>query len=304
MQRNTDKVCLINSCSGGKTSSYMYLKYPADYTVFAFVESNSPENQIKDSGLLKIARQKLNRDVTGSMELEATIKAMVELEQLGGREINWVTAGFSYEDLVLGKVDIPKHRNPMLPNSRLRFCTQYLKVFPIFEWCFLNMDDFIVMNIGYRADEASRVKAANCDRLNNIFYPQRCDIVGRHSGQHRWQKYEWREVVFPLYNAGITKLEVDMEMAKTGIKFPFVSNCVGCFFHTAQEMLYQERANPGLLAPWARLEEQVGATFRKGVSVQDILAGKRPAKKEPGSCLCGETVDEGQLNLLEKTDAA
>ena len=292
-------ICLINSCSGGKTSSYMYLKFPADYTVFSFIESNSAENKIKDPGLLKIVREKLNRDVTGSMELEATVKAMVKLEQLGGKEINWVSAGFSYEELILGQCDIPKHKNPMLPNARVRFCTQYLKVFPIFEWCYLNVDDFIVMNIGYRADEAKRVENANCKALNTISYPNRCDIRDRYAGCHRWEEYQWREVAFPLYSAGITKLEVDIQMSKTGIEFPFVSNCVGCFFHTAQEMRYQERSYPGILKPWIRLEQAVGATFRKGVSVQDILDGKVPAKEEAGSCLCGDTVLDGQLNLLE-----
>ena len=131
-----EKVCLINSCSGGKTSSYMHLKCPADYSIFAFVESNSEENQIKDPGLLQFAQQKLKREVLGSMELELTLKAIADLEQYSGREITWVSAGFSYEELALGQVDIPNRRNPMLPNARLRFCTQYLKVFPIFEWCY------------------------------------------------------------------------------------------------------------------------------------------------------------------------
>jgi hypothetical protein len=84
--REVSKVKTINSVSGGKTSAYMYLNYPTDYSIFACVLSNHPTNKPSDIGVLRECQNRVPW-FEGSMELEQTLKAILEVEQLGGKEI-------------------------------------------------------------------------------------------------------------------------------------------------------------------------------------------------------------------------
>ncbi len=76
-------VLTVNSTSGGKTSSFKYLTCPTDETIFSVVLSDHPVNKPKDKGVLRQIQDRIPW-FEGSMELEATLKAMLDLEQLGG----------------------------------------------------------------------------------------------------------------------------------------------------------------------------------------------------------------------------
>ena len=43
----------VNSLSGGKTSSYMAVNYPADYNLFALVRIEDRKCTPKDKGIVK-----------------------------------------------------------------------------------------------------------------------------------------------------------------------------------------------------------------------------------------------------------
>lgn len=265
----------------------MYLNYPTDETIFACVLSDHKSNKPKDSGILSEVRKRIPW-FEGSMELEQTLKAVLELEQLGGRKITWVASEFTYEELCRGETGIIGKKSPMLPNVLSRFCTQELKLYPIFNHCYLNYDEHhIIMNIGFRADEEKRVKKYDkgC-KLNKITFSHKCDIEGRFKGKHRYTKeYYWRDMSFPLYYDGVTKQDVNSFIEKTGILFPEISNCAYCFFHKTAEHLKQFEQNPEQAESWIELEELVGATFDKKLSLQEILDGSANKPGESG-CMC------------------
>lgn len=280
-----------NSVSGGKTSGYMYLEHPTDVSLFAMVKSSHPANAIKDPGILAEVQRRCP-GATGSMELEVTLRAVLDLEQLGGRAITWVASEWTFEQLVMKQTDLPGFRGKgaALPDRSKRFCTQWLKLYPIWEHCYFHRDGIPLMNIGFRRDEPQRVEEQDrCDQLNHIEAPLSCTV----EGLWQWQRVYWREVQFPLYQAGITRLDVLRRMATTGIEFPAVSNCAYCPFHLVSEHRQQYRENPEQLEAWVDLERQVSAhygkpvTFHKKHSVADAAKGK--AVKDWGpmfACAC------------------
>lgn len=286
-----DRTIIVNSCSGGKTSSYMYLKFPSEKTIFAVVLSGHESNKIRDPGVLREVQKRIPW-AEGSMELEQTLKAMLDLEEIGGREITWVAASFTYEDLIFGNSGIPGKRFPALPNGRQRFCTQELKLYPIFYHCFgfwMSEGD-ILMNIGFRADEPQRVKKYDkgCG-LSKISYPFACNVKNR---RWLWEKdFYWRDVNFPLYHFGVTKEDVAREIEKTGIVYPEISNCAYCFFHTATEHRKQYSLNPEQLESWVEMEDRVSInylrrhTFNGDYSLEEIIDGRETEALVSG-CMC------------------
>jgi hypothetical protein len=52
----------IHSLSGGKTSSFMAVNYPADYNIFSLVKIEDIKCKPKDKSLVDYASQKLGID--------------------------------------------------------------------------------------------------------------------------------------------------------------------------------------------------------------------------------------------------
>ena len=50
---------VINSLSGGKTSSYIAVHYEADYNVFALVRTSDPKCKLPDKKLRQMVSDKL-----------------------------------------------------------------------------------------------------------------------------------------------------------------------------------------------------------------------------------------------------
>jgi hypothetical protein len=290
-----ESIITVNSCSGGKTSSCMYLDFPTDETIFAVVLSNHKVNRLKDKGVLREVQNRIPW-FEGTMEVEQTLTAMLELEQLGGRKITWVASDWTYEDLVMGQTNIPGKQMPALPNGVQRFCTQWLKLYPIFYHCynFWLPRGQILMNIGFRFDEPKRVKKydGGC-KLNRITFADKCDITGRFKGKHRWVKdFWWRDIQFPMYYAGIKKADVNKRIAETGIIYPEISNCAYCFFHKAEEHRRQYELNPEQAEAWIDLEDKVSfyhgkdITFDKRYRLEEVLF--KGVNNNPGvsGCMC------------------
>lgn len=104
----------IHSLSGGKTSSYMAVHYPADYNLFALVTVDDVKLKPLDKSIVKYASEKLDFDFIATAESDHTMYAMRDLEQLIGKEIIWVK-GQSFEKL--------NKKRSALPNQMWRFCT-------------------------------------------------------------------------------------------------------------------------------------------------------------------------------------
>jgi hypothetical protein len=211
---------LVNSLSGGKTSSYMAKHYPADYNVFSLVKIDDLKCAPKDKGLMKIVSDKIGEDFIATAESDVTLKAVIDLEQIIGKEINWVH-GLSFDKMIKKKSS--------LPNMDWRFCTTELKLRPIFDWWLKNIGVKVKMGIGFRYDEIERK-----DRLTTKFK----GIVGKskNGNRNKWEEIEWREGYFPLIDNKINHFDVVKWANSSGLIFPDDSNCVGCFWKPLQQL--------------------------------------------------------------------
>lgn len=209
----------VNSLSGGKTSSYMAVHHPADVNIFSLVRIEDTSCTPKDPGLVKAVSDKIGMEFIATAESDKTLKVVLDLEQMIGREIVWLT-GDTFEQVI-------KKQGGILPNMMLRFCTQKMKMQPIFDYCYNNFGK-VMMNIGFRYDEIERSA-----RQNNVFRT----IVGKlPSGRNRWGDIEWRECSYPLIESKVTHYQVKLWSDSTDLVFPPDSNCVGCFHKPIQQL--------------------------------------------------------------------
>ena len=213
----------INSLSGGKTSSYLAVHYPADYNLFSLVRIEDKKCTPKDLKLVQLISDKIGIEFIATAESDLTLKAVLDLEQLIQKEIIWVT-GNTFE-VVNRKATGGKG----LPNQAWRFCTTEMKMRPIFDWWFKNIGEKVKMGIGFRYDEMERA-----ERLSTSFK----GIVGKSKtgNRNKWDDIEWRQGYFPLIEDKIIHYQVNKWAEKSGIIFPKDSNCVGCFHKPIQQL--------------------------------------------------------------------
>ena len=143
-----EKLKTVNSLSGGKTSSYLAVKYPADYNVFSLVRTNDKTCLYPDAKIRQIVSDKINQEFIGTLEEDVIIKTILELEQFIGSEIDWVS-GKTFDEIVNrnGKI--------YLPNVTQRFCTIEMKLEPINKWWKQKINETVEMRIGYRANKTT-----------------------------------------------------------------------------------------------------------------------------------------------------
>jgi len=108
------KTC--NSLSGGKTSSYIAVHYPADYNVFALVRTNDKNCLFPDAKIRQIVSDKIGTEFIGTLEEDTIIYTMLDLEQFIGKKIDWVT-GKTFDEIIV------RGDKKYLPNVTIRFCT-------------------------------------------------------------------------------------------------------------------------------------------------------------------------------------
>ena len=116
----------VNSLSGGKTSSYIAVHYPADYNVFALVRTDDKKCLYPDAKVRQIVSDKIGCEFVGTLEQDNVITIMLQLEEFIGREILWV-CGDTFEKII-------EKRGKYLPNVMTRYCTSEMKMKPIMEW--------------------------------------------------------------------------------------------------------------------------------------------------------------------------
>lgn len=269
----------------------MAVHFPADLNVFSAVCMDNPHAAIKDPGLLKAIRSKLERydeefgEFIGSAEDPKTFKVVLDLEQMIGREITWVR-GDSFETMIRKKRSIP--------NQDWRFCTTEMKMRPIAKWVFNVNDGQKVYNcVGVRIDEAHRIKTEG-HRSQSI------DIsVGKtKSGRNKWFNFEFAEAMYPLvfghdnvFNP--VKKSVIYEWAdRSGLDFPVASNCQFCFHKGVAELIENQRRNPGIF----QAAEDMETSYGKGTMKKDLPIAKIKTMQKPPVQLSfwgGESCESG-----------
>lgn len=249
----------VTSVSGGRTSGYLALHYPTDYNIFSLVRIEDPLCAPKDKKLIQYVEDKIQQPFIASAESDLTLYVLQQLEQDLGKEIVWVT-GDTFEQVI-------KNRSMALPNRRMRFCTTDMKMTPIFWWCYLNLfkslDDYVVMNIGYRADEPKRTAT------DDFSFPISCKNFGEH--KRNWETIEWRDCKFPLQQHGIDNLMVKSYFANLGYyRFPKHSNCAGCFNKSEAELQEQFELEPEIMNWFKRYELLTGRRWNISDSLLNI----------------------------------
>ncbi|MGH2666090.1 hypothetical protein [Flavobacterium sp.] len=255
----------VNSLSGGGTSSYLSVHYPADLEIFSLVciDSHNAGRQL-DKKLVQMANDKLQKYCSHQKPFIATsedpiiLKTMFDLEQMIGREIIWLR-GMSWEEMLVIKKAIP--------NINKRFCTTIMKMQPIFEFLYLYHTLPVKMRIGYRYDEMERM-----EKFTDMWkYPTHCEFREK-SGTwiQRWSEIMWRIGEFVLIEDKIHHGIVKNYWADKNIDFPKDSNCQNCFWKDEQQLLKNFETNPEIMY-WSAIQEELyNHTFKESMSMLDI----------------------------------
>ena len=254
----------INSLSGGKTSSYIAINYPADIDIFSLVRTNDQRVLFPDAKVRQIVSDKIGREFIGTLEEDAIIYTILDLEQYTGREIIWLSPT-TFEDVI-------KKAGGYLPNIMTRFCTSKMKVEPIAQWCYDNLELPVEMRIGFRANEMSRAKTMMeraVDSIENFKFK-----VGEKNGRNQWKELPYRFARFPLIEDGIFKDTIEEFWRGKPVRFAYQNNCVGCF-HRNELMLRHMSAKAEKQFDWfVRQEQENGCTFKNGVTYEKIKKHK------------------------------
>lgn len=254
----------VNSLSGGKTSSYIAVHYPADYDVFALccIDSHNAGRGI-DKKMKQMVNDKLQKYCRHMPEFVATsedpkiLKVMFDLEQMIGREIVWLR-GNGWEEMIRMKKAIP--------NQAKRFCTTMLKMQPIFEFLYNHTELPVKMRIGYRYDEMERA-----ERLNEFYkFAHVCEWKDKSCRwMNRWKEVRWRIGEFPLIDNKITHFQINQYWQGKGIVFPDDSNCLNCFWKR-EEQLRKNFDTDNAIMQWAKIMEDMQGNTFKSMSMAQI----------------------------------
>jgi len=257
----------VNSLSGGKTSSYIAVHYPADYNVFALVRTNDKNCKFPDKKIRQEVSDRIGKEFIGTLEMDTIIYTMLDLEQYIGKKIDWVT-GKAFDDIIL------RNGKKYLPNVTQRFCTSEMKLQPLFNWWKKKINEVVEMRIGFRANEQSRAKnmlAKTNENGNSEFKT----IIGRSKtgNQNRWGMVEWQKPVFPLIDNPIYKDNIEVFWKDKPVRFAYMNNCVGCFHRNPILLKHLSNTNANKFQWFIDAEQETGynvRTFKNGMSYEQI----------------------------------
>ncbi|MEL6627655.1 MAG: hypothetical protein AAFQ92_19185 [Bacteroidota bacterium] len=247
----------VNSLSGGKTSSYLAVHYPADLNVFALVCVDCHNAGVTiDKGIKRIVNDRLQKYSSHWPEFRATtedpkvLKVILDLEQMIGQEIIWLR-GMGWEEMM--------KKRQAVPNQFKRFCTTIMKIEPIFQFLYIYHSLPVKMRLGYRYEEIERMATAS----TSFKHATHCELNGRRPGRHRWKETQWRINEFPLIEDKILPYHVESFWKHFQIDFPLDSNCQNCFWKADQQLRRNFDENLAIML-WAMIQEEImGHTFRE-----------------------------------------
>ena len=252
----------INSLSGGKTSSFMAVHYPADFNVFALVTTLDKNCMFPDTKIRQIVSDKIGREFIGTLEEDAIIYTMLDLEQFIGKKIDWVV-GKTFDQV------IDRNGKMYLPNRTQRFCTSEMKIEPIKNFWFENIKEPVETRIGFRANEIRRMKTMIEKTEKDGFLYDKF-IIGKHeNGNNKWQKMKYQKPVFPLIKDQIMKDTIDNFWIDKPVRFAYLNNCVGCFHRNPVLLNYMSQREPKKFQ-WFVDAENNTRTFINGITYEKI----------------------------------
>lgn len=254
-----------NSLSGGKTSSYIAANHPADYNVFSLVRTDDKNCLFPDPKIRQLVSDRIGTEFIGTLEEDAIIYTMLDLEQYIGSKIDWVT-GKTFDEIIK-RADGKKY----LPNVTQRFCTQEMKLQPIFDWWNSKFDEPLEMRIGFRANEQRRAKTM-MEKTNDDGILEFRTIVGKRKTQNKWANIAWQKPVFPLIKDNIYKDNVEAYWKDKPVRFAYMNNCVGCFHRNPVLLKHMSERHPNKYQWFVDQEdtEHGEITFKNGTTYEKI----------------------------------
>lgn len=128
----------VNSLSGGKTSSYLAVHYPADYELFSLccIDSHNACRKI-DKKIKQMVNDKLQKHCPHYPEFVATsedpiiLNTIFDLEQMLGRDIIWLR-GFSWEQMLAVKKTRRNHLQRLIKSHKKSSPSKKLLCYPKF----------------------------------------------------------------------------------------------------------------------------------------------------------------------------
>ena len=250
----------VNSLSGGKTSSYMAVHYPANYNLFSLIRTNDTKCLFPDEKIRQIVSDRIGVEFVGTLEEDEIIYTMLDLEQYIGKEIIWLSET-TFEDVI-------KKKGGYLPNVMTRFCTSKMKVEPIAQWCYENTELPVEMRMGFRASEverANRMIEKQIDGIENFKFK-----IGEKNGRNKWKELPYSSVRFPLIETRVFKDSIENYWKDKSVRFAWQNNCVGCF-HRNEIMLNRiSNKHPNKFNWFVEQEKLNKCTFKNGVTYEKI----------------------------------
>ena len=261
----------VNSLSGGKSSSYIALNYPADYNVFSLVRTNDKLCEYPDKKVRQIVSDLLGCEFVGTTEQDNIIEIMLNLSEKV--DIEWIT-GKPFEDIINGDWNKGKNGSHYLPNMMVRYCTTELKMKPIFKWWEENINEVCDMRIGFRKGEEKR-QIRMLDKLNDNGNEEIKIVIDSSGKRNKWGMVEWRKPSFPLIDNQITQKEIQDFWSKNksvNFKKGYYNNCVGCFHRNPMFLNKMAQEHPNKMEWFSKMEEQNKPnTFKKDLSYKKII---------------------------------
>lgn len=274
----------VTSVSGGKTSAYLAANYPSDHLLFALVRIEDENCRFPDEKVRKDVEDRIQAPFIGTAEDDLIIYTMLDMEQYLGQKVNWVT-GQTYEHI------IHEINYGFLPNIDRRYCTQRLKIEPMFYWWQSNFTEPIEMRIGFRANETERANKTLA-RVNDMGLLYFKGIVGKRGSQNKWEEVYWQKPTFPLIENGIFKQDIVKYWEDKPVRFANYNNCVGCFHRSPLFLAKMFDTHPNKMDWFANQENRQNGkgSWRSDVKYIDLKKWKSQQQllfEDFGSCDTG-----------------
>jgi len=260
----------VNSLSGGKTSSYLAMNYPADYNIFSLVCIDDKKCRPKDNKIIQAVNDKFEKygflkkygEFIATAEDDKILKVMFDLEQLLGKEIIWVR----HQSL-----DWWINKKSMLMNMTMRYCTTETKIIPICEWVvnelmLKNERKPVFMNQGIRYDEYERAKTGKNREYRNKIITGKTKTGKR----NKWTEYFWAVGNYPLINDKVSHPQIQNYWLNQKIIFPEDSNCVGCFWKDVQQLRKNWDDQESKMQWFSDQEKKSGHFFKPNIDYDQI----------------------------------
>ena len=255
----------VNSLSGGKTSSYIASNYPADYNVFSLVRTDDKNCLFPDAKVRQMVSDRIGKDFIGTLEEDAIIYTMLDLEQFIGSKIDWVS-GRTFEGAI-------EYKGGYLPNKIARYCTTELKTLPILHWMYEVVKEPVIMRFGYRANETRRAKTMLDKTDENGLTSVKTTFTKLKDGRNSWGTYKYCKPEFPLITDNIYKDTIEEFWKGKDVRFAFMNNCVGCWWRSPLLLKKMHNKHPKKMQ-WFADQETEKSKWRSDIMYKQIINWK------------------------------